>query len=302
MVFKKNIFRILSLGKKIKNPIPLLRFIQRYLSFFDRLMSLPPGFSITKSTLGGVKTEIIQPLDSNPKFTVFYIHGGAFILGLNNIYRRFSCVLAQAWGAKIILVDYSLAPSFPFPIAVNQLLNAYKDLLQSQSTTSLIIAGDSAGGNLALSILLAAKENGIDLPLCGILFSGWFDLKSTNRLDETAENRDTFISLEALSRAAKTYLQEFPNPELASPLYGNLKDLPPLFLQVGTREILRDDTLLLAQKAQTQMVKVQLELSCDMIHVQPILCPNNSKSSDLFIKMAAFIKEAQSNNLGTSLV
>ena len=289
MSFKKIAFLLLRIGKLIKKPVPYLQLIQKNLSFFDKFIFVPKGFSIQKSSQGGTKVEIIQSLITPPSLTIFYLHGGGFILGLNNVYRKFGCLLAKACAAKVILIDYSLAPEQPFPIALDQSLNAYKALLYSQNASSIVVAGDSAGGNLALSTLLAAKETGLSQPLCAVIFSGWLDLRSKKGL-KIDEKKDPLISVSPLSNVADAYLQGCPaGLPLASPLHGNLKGLPPLFLHVGAKELLLDDMVLLAQKAQDQEVPVQLEISPDMIHVQPILFPKDKRSLRIINKIADFI-------------
>lgn len=221
------------------------------------------------------------------------MHGGAFLMGLNNIYRKFSCLLANACNAQVILLDYSLLPSNPFPIALNQSLKAYKALLKTIDPASIIIAGDSAGGNLAISTLLAAKEKAICMPAGAVIFSGWLDLTPRSLNDVRREKKDPFITECHLSQVARAYVPQCiqrDNP-LVSPVHGNLKGLPPLFMQVGTREILLDDTLLFMKKVQENGVKAHLEINQGLFHVQPILFPKNQNSHKLIEKVACFIKE-----------
>lgn len=293
LIVKFFIHLFLSLGKKIKDPVKAYGAFQKYFKFLDVFVFLPKGFSIQKDKLNGMPIEIIRSKKNAPQVTIFYVHGGAFLMGLNNVYRRFSCLLANACNAQIILIDYSLLPLNPFPIALNQSLNAYKALLKTRNPASIIIAGDSAGGNLALATLLAAKEETICMPAGAIVFSGWLDLTSRNLNDVSREKKDPFITECHLFHVARAYVPcsiHKDNP-LVSPLHGNLKGLPSLFMQVGTREILLNDTLLFVKKAQEKDVKVHFEMSHDLFHVQPILFPKNQNSRQLIEKVACFVKE-----------
>ncbi len=269
------------------------RVFHKYLKFLNIFVFVPTGFSIQKSKLDGTPIEIVCSKRDTPQVTIFYVHGGAFLMGLNNIYRRFSCLLANACNAQVILIDYSLLPLNPFPIALNQSLNAYKALLKTTNPALIIIAGDSAGGNLAISTLLAAKEEAICMPAGAVIFSGWLDLTPRNLNDVRREKKDPFITECHLSHVAKVYVPQCiqRNDPLVSPIHGNFKGLPPLFMQVGTREILLDDTLLFTKKAQEKGVKVHLEISQGQFHVQPILFPKSQSSRKLIEKVACFIRE-----------
>lgn len=284
---------LLRLGKKIKDPVKVYGIFNKYLKFINVFLFLPKGFSIQKSILGGTPIEIVCSMKETPQTIVFYVHGGAFLMGLNNIYRKFACFLAHACKAKIILIDYNLLPLHPFPIALNQSLNAYKALLKTIDPAFIIIAGDSAGGNLALSTLLAAKEEAICMPAGCMVFSGWLDLTLQNLNDNNRKDRDPFITKCHLAKVAQAYIpHSIPkNNLLVSPIYGNLKGLPPLFMQVGTKEILLNDTLLFAKKAQDNGINTHLEMNHGLFHVQPILFPKSQSSRMLIEKVAYFIKE-----------
>lgn len=269
-------------------------FIRNNLKFIDKCFSFTKNYELKKTTLNGVPVEIIQPKgEIKPQRYILYFHGGAFIIGLNQLYRSFSVLLAQFCKASVMLADYSLAPENPFPIALNESLAAYKALLEflNIDPKQIIIGGDSAGGNLAIALLLACKEEGIPMPSCAFIFSGWFDLTLTGESIEKNKMIDPVISPNHLAPAVSAYLKEKIDAThpLISPLYGDLTGLPPLFLHVGQKEILLDDTLSFAKKAEAQGAKVKLVLSKNMVHVHPILFQHDQQSIEIIKEISLFI-------------
>lgn len=283
---------LFRLAKHIKDPLPWLKGLKRYSAYLDTLIRLPKGFTFTKTMLTDTPVEVIQSQWRESEITVLYLHGGAFFLGINNIYRIFACFIARVWNARIILVDYPLLPQSPFPAAVKHCIAAYKEILKTVDPGSLIVAGDSAGGNLTLSILVAAKQNSLPMPACSITFSGWFNLGDRDFIRPQACQEDPFIRIEHLAKVTNAYLCEpsYSTSPLASPLKGGLEGLPPLFIQAGSKEILLEDSQFLAVKAAQQGVNVCFEISEGMYHVQPILSPFSSQSRILISKISSFIK------------
>ncbi|WP_010298887.1 alpha/beta hydrolase [Candidatus Odyssella thessalonicensis] len=284
---------LFRLAKHIKDPLPWLKRLKKYSSYLDTLIRLPKGFTFTKTMLADTPVEVIQSQRREYNITVLYLHGGAFFLGINNIYRIFACFIARVWNARIILVDYPLLPQSPFPAAVNHCIAVYKETLETVEAGSLVVAGDSAGGNLTLSVLVAARQNSLPMPACSIIFSGWFDLGARAFISPQTCQEDPFIRIEHLAKVASAYVCEpsHSTSPLASPLKGDLEGLPPLFIQVGSKEILLEDSQSLAVKAAQQGVNVYFEISEEMYHVQPILFPFSSQSRVLISKISHFIKK-----------
>jgi monoterpene epsilon-lactone hydrolase len=296
MPWKFFLFLSFWLLKRTKYSLKCLHFIRRAVQFFDKLILFPKGYTLRKKIFGGTKVEIVEKLGNRSKAYIFYLHGGGFLLGLNNLYRNFATLLAETCEASVILVDYSLAPEQPFPTALEESFVAYKAFLEKYNPSEqVVMAGDSAGGNLAISTLLLCRENNIPQPSCAFIFSGWLDLTLKGKSLNENQKIDPILNANHLSDVVACYLgkREKPRHPLVSPLYARLQGLPPLFLHVGENEILLDDTLDFARKAQKHGVKVKIEIGEKMIHIQPVLFYQDTKSKQILDKMASFIKDNQ---------
>lgn len=202
--------------------------------------------------------------------TMLYLHGGGYFACNAATYRPITGGFAKH-GLNIFAPDYRLAPEHPFPAAIEDAVAAYKALLLLHSPGQLVIAGDSAGGGLALGLLLAAKQAGLPLPAAVILFSPWTDLAVTGCSIKINAQRESLLISERIQEAAALYLADAdPKTPMASPLYADLSNLPPLLIQVSDREILLDDSVRVAQKVKEAGGAVQLEIWPNLPHVWQI--------------------------------
>lgn len=226
--------------------------------------------SFVKVDIDGVKAEWTQVPESDDSSVLLYLHGGGYIMGSIEGYRDFVARICREGRIRALSVDYRLAPENQFPAAIEDAVKTYKWLLvQNIDPARIIIAGDSAGGGLALSTLLALKENGIKLPAAAICLSPVTDLAQTGKSVMTKAASDAFLSSELLNFCYYNYLgtdENKMNP-LASPLYADLTGMPPLLIMVGTAEILLDDSIRLARKAKECGVDVDIVVAEEMIHV-----------------------------------
>ena len=200
---------------------------------------------------------------------VLYLHGGGYVLGSLDTHAELMARVASACRAPVLGVDYRLAPEHPFPAAVDDALASYEHLIDAGiKPQSIVVAGDSAGGGLALALMLRLKEQGKPLPAGAILFSPWSDLTASGDSVATRREADPMITPDLLNPMAAHYRAEVDaaNP-LISPLFGDLKGLPPLLIQVGDAEILLDDSTRLATRAEAADVNVQLEIFDGAFHV-----------------------------------
>lgn len=238
-----------------------------------------------------IPAEWISCTRSN-KGVILYLHGGAYTLGSINVHREFLTRLACATECKILAINYRLAPEHAFPAALEDSLEAYRWLLQQGFNPSqIIIAGDSAGGGLAVSTLVSLRDAGDPLPITAICFSPWLDLSlSGNSIQENAKS-DPILNAALLNNYARYYCagKETTTP-LISPLYANLEGLPPIMLQVGSDEILLDDSVRFTEVAHKAGVDVTLKVWEGMFHVFQIV-PFLPETPKAINQVAEFLKD-----------
>lgn len=239
---------------------------------------------------GGVVADWVSVGDARPERIVLYLHGGGYIMGSRNTHRGLAGRIARAAEARVLLPEYRLAPEHPFPAAVEDATACWHWLVeQGHKPENIAIAGDSAGGGLALCTLLALKSSGETLPACAIGLSPWTDLEGTGPSAQPGAVDDPMLNTDGLRDGGIQYAgNDLRNP-LAAPLHGDLTGLPPLLLQVGTREILMSDSTRFAEKARASGVDVTLEVEDGLIHVWQIF-PNIPEAQDAVGRIGAFIK------------
>src|SRR5882724_3903366 len=207
---------------------------------------IPSTIQISPAHLGGVPGERIEG-PSPGDAVLLYLHGGGYF---------------AFHGFHVFAPDYRLAPENRFPAAVEDAVAFYRALLSAgYAPQKIVIAGESAGGGLALSLILALREAGVPLPAAAALFSPWTDLAATGNSIRTNTNRCAMFDGAGVAFSARYYLGDTdPRDPLASPLYANLAGLPPLLIHVGADEVLRDDSTRLAERARAAGVRVELKI------------------------------------------
>jgi len=233
--------------------------------------SPPGGTAVDPVDAGGVPAEWVAAPGVSPGRVLLYLHGGAYQAGSPATLRNLVALLSGATQARALSVDYRLAPEHPFPAAVEDALAAYRWLLASGIDPALIaIAGDSAGGGLALGALVALRDSGEPMPAAAVLLSPWTDLALTGESLRTRAAVDVMIKPDGISEDAALYLADAdPRHPHASPLYADLRGLPPLLIHVGDAEVILDDSTRLAARASEAGVEVSLEIWDEMPHVFP---------------------------------
>jgi monoterpene epsilon-lactone hydrolase len=230
---------------------------------------LSPGITIEPIDVAGRKGEWVSSPHATTQHVFYFLHGGGFTSGSCVTHRELAARLCLAGGLRVLLLDYRLAPEHPFPAAVDDAAAGYRWLLaQGIRPDQIAIGGDSAGGSLALAALLRLRERGLAMPAAGVLISPWLDLALTGDSMRTHAAIDPLCSQAALRSAATHYLGDAdPRSPLASPLYADLRGLPPLLVQVGADEVLLSDSTRLAERAKAADVAVELEVWEEMWHV-----------------------------------
>lgn len=239
-------------------------------AFFETFgdQPLPPGVTVTAITLGGIPTLEIRPSSARTGRALLYLHGGGYVIGSAASVAPLAAALAVRTGTTAYVVDYRLAPEHPLPAAVDDALAAYEDLAERVAPARITVAGDSAGGGLALALLLTARDRGLPLPAAAATFSGWFDLTLSGASMRGKEPVDIIFTAEELSWYADVALggHDPADPQISSVL-ADLRGLPPLLLQVASHELVLDDSTRLAAAAASADVEVRLEVYPGLRHV-----------------------------------
>jgi monoterpene epsilon-lactone hydrolase len=233
------------------------------------MFKVAKGIRSVKEVAGGVPAEwLIPPSVSNGR-VVLYLHGGSYISGSPNSHRSLVANIAIAAKARALVVDYRLAPEHPHPAAVEDAVTAYKWLIDNQvDPRHIAVAGDSAGGGLALAMLISLRDSNIPLPAAGVCLSPWTDLAFSGESWKSKAAVDLIIYAYKELAFAGMYLGGLDaKTPLASPLYADLKGLPPLLVQVGTDEVLLSDSTRLVDKAKQAGVDAVLDEWEKMQHV-----------------------------------
>ena len=240
--------------------------------FLRELLSaqpLPPDVTVTAATLGGVPTAEVTVDGVEPRNVVLYFHGGVYVMGDAFLAADLASQVGRRTDAKVISVDYRLAPEHPYPAAVDDALAAYEALLHDGVAPSdIAFAGESAGGGLAVATLVNARDHGLPLPAAAFVMSPYADLTLAGSTMETRREVDPLLSREALEARIPDYTAgQDAALGLISPLFADLSGLPPLIIQAGTHEVLLDDALRLAQQAARADVEVTLDVTPGVPHV-----------------------------------
>jgi epsilon-lactone hydrolase len=236
---------------------------------------IPADIKQEKVNAGGVPAEWISAPNASADRAVLYLHGGGYVIGSINTHRDLMARISRASGFRVLGIDYRLAPEHPFPAAVEDAVAAYRWLLaQGLQPSRIAVAGDSAGGGLAVATLVAIRDAKLAVPGAGVCLSPWVDLEGIGESMTSKASVDPVVQKDGLVGMAGAYLAgKDPRTPLAAPLYADLKGLPPLLIQVGESETLLDDSNRLADRAKAAGVKVTLEPWQEMIHVWHLFAP-----------------------------
>ncbi len=223
----------------------------------------------------GVRAEWTTTPNASRDGALLYLHGGGYVIGSLDSHRHLVAEAGRACAVGALALDYRLAPEHPFPAAVEDALAGYRHLLaRGLAPGRIAIAGDSAGGGLVVAAMLAIREAGLPQPACGWCISPWVDMEAAGETMSYRAAADPTVQRAGILDMARLYLNGAdPRAPLASPIYADLKGLPPLLIQVGACETLLDDALRLAKVAGAADVRVELEIWPEMIHVWHLFHP-----------------------------
>jgi acetyl esterase/lipase len=230
---------------------------------------LPPDVTVTSGTLGAVPTAEVAVDGIEHRHTVLYFHGGVYVMGDAALAADLASQVGRRASARVISVDYRLAPEHPYPAAVDDALAAYRGLLDDGTAPSdIIVAGESAGGGLAVATLVNARDHGLPLPAAAYVMSPYVDLTLTGATMQTRREADPLLSPDALRARVDDYTSgQDAALGLISPIFADLSGLPPMIIQAGTHEVLLDDAIRLARQAAFADVEVILDITPGVPHV-----------------------------------
>lgn len=249
------------------------------------------SYSFVEKTLGGVPGLWLDSASSSDT-VLLYIHGGALLVGDAFGYRGLSANLARAAGINMFSIDYRLAPEHTFPAAIDDCMAAYKGLLEhGYSAEQIVVAGDSAGGGLVLSLLLDLKSAGLDMPKAAVVLSPWADLTHSGETMKSKKADDGSLTPEGLQSGADQYLagHSASDPRVSA-LFGDFSGLPPLLIEVGSDEILLSDSIRVADRAAQARVDVTLHAWPNMPHDWSLFAFMLSEGRDMISEVGAWIQ------------
>ena len=263
---------------------------------------LRPGTTVTGVNVGGVRGEWVVADDTDPSVAVLYVHGGGYTMGSCGTHRALAAHISAAARARVLTVDYRLAPEDPFPAGLNDLVRAWNWLLDQPECDAVrsVIAGDSAGGGLAAATVLALKQRSRPLPAGLVCLSPWADLTGRKASAEALSYDDPLIDLDLLGEWAAAYVGDADARDpLISPVYGDWTGAPPLFVQVGEERLI-DDARALAQAAHAAGVDVTLEVWPAMVHVWHFYCGMLDASDEAVAAVGRFVRRCTAREASTA--
>jgi monoterpene epsilon-lactone hydrolase len=282
------------LGLLTSRPKPLDPTPEMLRERFDKLADFlpsPDDLIYEPVYADGVPGAFISAPGADVSRCVYYLHGGGYVIGSVATHRILAYDLSKASGVRVLSMEYSLAPEHPFPAGLEDAVAGYKWLLQSGiAPEHIAIAGDSAGGGLAVATLLALRDRGIPLPAAAVCFSPWVDLEGAGESMSSRADVDPMVQKAGLLWYTGLYMAGGdPRDPLASPLHGALSGLPSMLIQVGDCETLLDDATRLAERLRAAGVPVELDVWDRMIHVWQLFAPILSEGRDAIDKAGVFI-------------
>ncbi len=258
----------------------------------ERVFPVPLDVKVDHVIAPPVMAEWLAAPNARNDAAVLYLHGGGYVIGSPRSHRHLAAAIGDSAKTNVLLPDYRLAPEHPFPAAVDDAVAAYHWLLDRQiASARIVIAGDSAGGGLAVATLLALRDTRAPLPAAGVCISPWVDLTCSGGSYATRADADPIVKRESVGAMATAYLGDADaKAPLASPLFADLRGLPPLLIHVGDDEVLLDDSVQLAERARKAGVDATLDVWPKMVHVWHWFFPMLDEGHAAIDRIGAFVQ------------
>lgn len=284
-------FAPLLLGEQPDEPVEILR--ARYNQELAR--NLPPaGVSVSDIDMGGIPGALVVPETARGSRTMLYIHGGGYFSGGSAGYLGIAGQFAKRLGASVYVPDYRLAPEHPFPAPLDDVETAYAWLAADPARAGqIVLAGDSAGGAMVVSAMVRARQGGLPLPAGGVAISPWANLEMTGQSYVTRDGVDPLCTREILQLMARAVLGTTrPNDPDVSPVFADVRGLPPILVQIGESEVMLSDAIRLATHLADARVRTSLEIWPDMFHVWPVFAGLLPEADEALESAATFLDRA----------
>jgi acetyl esterase/lipase len=255
---------------------------------------LPEGAQFETVVAGGVPSEWTAMPGADPAHVFLFLHGGGYNSGSPRTHHKLTAHLAAATGLRLLVPDYRLAPEHPYPAAVKDALMAYGWLLsQGLKPRDIVVGGDSAGGGLALSMLLALREAGAEQPRAAVLLAPWTDLTVSSQSYESLRDKDPVITREGLRESGLWYAgRRDPADPMLSPLFADPAGLPPMLIHAGGDEVMVEDSTRFAERAQAAGVAVTMKVWPELWHVFHHGVPNVPESVAAVGEIGDYVRRA----------
>lgn len=275
------------------NPDMDVAALRDMLDSLSVLAAEPTDVTYSDVDAGGVPAILATPLDAAADRVIVYSHGGGCVTGSSHSHRKLAAHLAKAAGTHALVVDYRLAPEYPFPAQIEDLVTAHRWLRAGgYSPEHTATAGDSAGANLAITTVLKLRELGEPLPAAIIAISPWLDMEHLGKTLESNADSDSFISRDVSEMCASLYLGDTPRDEpLANPLRADLAGLPPMFVCVGEAEALLDNAERITERARAAGVDVTLDVQAGQQHVYPFMAGLSKEADATIADAGAWVRQ-----------
>lgn len=274
----------------------MTELVERQRRFFTEVMASRPvahDVELRDTELGGIPALEVTITGTRPRGTTLWIHGGAFVAGSPRNTLGPAANVARVSSTRVLSIDYRLAPEHPHPAALDDALTAYRAALDQVPIDDLAVGGESAGGALTLALLVAARDAGLPLPRGAVVLSPVSDLTMAGESHHTKAEADPVVTRDALQAAFQAYLggADADRP-LVSPLFADLAGLPPMLLQVGSCEVLLDDSTRLASRLAAADVAVTLEVTPGMSHVFQARGPELPEAARALESIGRFLRRS----------
>jgi len=283
------------------NPEMPLDELRHMFEQWERITGEPGGVDYIETDAGGVPAMWAAPKSCAQDRVLLCAHGGGYALGSMYTHRKVYAHTAKAIGCRALIVHYGRAPENVHPGPVNDMVRSYKWLLdQGIRPGHVALIGDSAGGGLAVTTILRAREQDLPLPAATMPLSPWLDMDATGETFETNAAKDLIVTRDLIQGMAGTFLGEGGNRRdpLANPLRADLKGFPPIYIQTGADETLLDDSRKLADLARKTGVEVTLEIVPEMQHVFQFLAGTAPEADAAIRRLADWVRPKLGLSLG----